>query len=82
MAGRNAEEGQAMITYQEDPQGKGPGIVVRLDGKIVGSIMKVQRKPATPSSGYGDGWAYRPKGGLLGEIFPTVAQVKKSLEGE
>lgn len=69
-----------MITYHEDPQGKGPGIVVRLDGRTVGAIMKVQRRPATPTSAGGEGWAYRPKGGLLGEVFPTVAQVKKSLE--
>lgn len=67
-----------MITYENQngkKNGRGErqwGVDVRLDGKIVGTIESV----AT-------GFRYAPKGRkkLAGEVFPTLAAVKASLEG-
>jgi hypothetical protein len=66
------------ITYQEDPASKGKGIrgfgriKVYLEKKLVGSIV------AAPVSGY----MYIPiRSTLRGETFPTVEEVKRSIEG-
>jgi hypothetical protein len=56
-----------MVSY-ETKDGK---IVVRLSRKIVGHIRKSK----------GGGYHYAPKGGGWGETFPTVAEVKASIEG-
>jgi len=57
------------ITYQElTPR----AVMVRLGGKIVGTIKTV-----------GDNWAYFPLGKRTsGEVFPSLAQCKASLEAE
>lgn len=57
-----------MITYDETTQ----EIKVRLEGKHVGTIT------GSRSMGF---W-YKPKGGVPGERFDTVNEVKRSLEGE
>jgi len=57
-----------MITYDETTS----EIKVRLGKNHVGTIT------GSRSMGY---W-YKPKGGEPGEIFPTVNQVKRSLEGD
>jgi hypothetical protein len=55
-----------MITYETFLG----GIRVKLDGKTVGAIKTVT-----------DGFQYQPKGSkLVGEVFPTVEAVKRSLE--
>mgnify|MGYP000084113199 CR=1 FL=1 len=65
-----------MLTY-ENQNGKKIngnrvwGIDVRLDGKIIGDIRSV----AT-------GFVYKPKNHKPGDVFPTVAAVKRSLEGD
>ncbi len=47
-------------------------VKVRLDGKICGNIKVVD-----------GGWQYFPKGRKEGgDIFPTLAEVQKSLESE
>lgn len=59
-----------MITYSEV---RGSSIIlfsVHLDGKRVGVI----RSGAL-------GFYYKPTGGPPGESFPTIRQVKKSIEG-
>ena len=45
--------------------------LVYLDGERVGTIMCLA---------YGKGWFYSPKSGSRGDVFPTRAEVKKSLE--
>lgn len=59
-----------MITYDES---KGFPIRVKLEGKIVGDI---RRDLATGK------FFYRPKRGGRGDLFATVAEVKRSLEAE
>lgn len=65
-----------MITY-ENQNGRRIGgtprydIDVRLDGKLVGMIRSV----AT-------GWYYKPLKGKSGDIWPTLKDVKRSLEEE
>jgi hypothetical protein len=46
-------------------------IDVRLDGKIVGEIISLA-----------GGYAYKPKGRKPGETFATLAECKRSVEGE
>lgn len=58
-----------MISYEDDRSRT--RIHVLLDGKKVGQII--------PSAG--GGYRYRTKSGGLGDVFPTVAAVKQSLEG-
>jgi len=68
-----------MITYEnqngkKDSRGNRQwGIDVRLEGKIVGVIESVAQ-----------GFRYVPKGRkkLAGEVYPTLAAVKRSLEAE
>lgn len=60
-----------MITYKIK---SATNIQVRLDGKVVGSIIQS-----------GTGFQYVPKGVKKekgGEIFPTIRQVKDSIEAE
>lgn len=65
-----------MITY-ENQNGKIVNktrhwnIDVRLDGRLIGEIISA----AT-------GFYYKPKGSKPGDTFPTVAAVKRSLEGD
>lgn len=54
------------ITYRTSEK-----ITVLVGGRVSGTI-----KPSK-----GGGFYYRPKGGGRGETFPTVAAVKRSLEG-
>ena len=57
-----------MITYQEKPE----GVAVFLDKKRTGTIKQVM-----------GGWAYFPIGKKMsGEVFPSIAKVKQSLEAE
>lgn len=57
-----------MITYEDDrSQTK---VHVLLEGKRIGEII------ASVAGGY----RYRAKNGDIGEVFPTVVQVKRSLE--
>lgn len=56
-----------MITYEE----KTFTVNVRLDGKIVGIIRKFDEGYA-----YCPGMSYKRRG----DIFPTIAECKKSLE--
>lgn len=63
------------ITYENQNGRKISGerswnIDVRLDGKIVGDIRHSV-----------NGYYYKPKGRKQGETFPTLEQVKRSLEG-
>lgn len=63
-----------MIEYEFVQGRKDWHINVRLNKKVVGRIKR-----------NGDGFAYFPKGarkGVAGEIFKTVDEVKRSLEGE
>jgi hypothetical protein len=56
-----------VITYTEElNQGR---IRVKLDGKTVGYILKVD-----------GGYQYKTIGGTLGEVFATLAACKRSLE--
>lgn len=58
-----------MISYNNSFSGE--TISVLLDEKIVGTIHRII-----------DGYQYFPKGKKTsGEIFPTIKQVKESLEG-
>lgn len=58
-----------MITYKESLG----DIQVRLDSKVIGRIVRKK----------GKGFAYRPKGSKIeGQVYPTVDEVKKSLEQE
>lgn len=58
-----------MITYRHD--GLKPfKITVKLDGKVVGHIRRDTERR----------YFYKPLGGLGGESFDTVEQVKASLE--
>lgn len=60
-----------MITYEKTFCGA--NIIVRVDDKLVGHITQVE-----------GGYQYFPKGRgkkIGGEIFPTIKQVKESLEG-
>lgn len=59
-----------MITYKDKPDGD---IAVLLDGKVIGHIECFQR-----------GYRYVPKAGKkhAGEVFDSVAKVKKSLESD
>jgi len=66
-----------MITYQEYPNKLAKwGIAVYVDKKLVGYIEKVN----------GDGYRYAVKGAAkankFGRIFPTIDEVKASLEAE
>lgn len=57
-----------MITYIEKPY----GIIVRLDGKRVGTILKDP-----------DGYYYLPYGSTTkGQVYSTLAEVKRSLESD
>ena len=65
-----------MITYKEQHEtyGKNRWLIVHvlLGGKRVGVIRKET-----------DGWRYWPKGSDTGgQLFPSIAAVKKSLESE
>ena len=55
-----------MITYEDN-------IIVRLDGKIIGTIKSVK----------GGGYRYHPKGSkVTGDLMATIQAVKGSLERE
>jgi hypothetical protein len=58
------------LSYKDSPVES----VVYLDGKQVGRIMQAS---------YDKGWFYSPKGAgkAKGELMPTRAAVKRSLEG-
>ncbi len=59
------------ITYIPVPE----HFKVKLDGKLVGVI-----KRSGDDRGYG--WRYFPKGDRIGgQVFPTLAACKRSLEG-
>lgn len=57
-----------MITYDETTT----EIKVRLEGKHVGTITGSRSM----------GFRYKPKGGDPGEVFGTINDVKRSLEGD
>jgi hypothetical protein len=46
-------------------------ITVKIEGKVAGGIYQVP-----------GGFAYKTKSNHWGETFPTIAAVKRSLEGE
>ena len=59
-----------MITYKTNP--KTEEIEVRVEGKLTGFILPRR-----------NGWRYKVKGEpIYGDTFPTVQEVKRSLEGE
>ena len=62
-----------MIIYEDflDPKTSKLSVIVKLDGKIVGTIHHTTT-----------GWQYMPKGRckLGGELFPTLHQCQQSLE--
>lgn len=59
------------ITYIHQPN----AATVKLDGKVVGKIAH--------TTDNGGGWTYWPKGWKEhGEVFPTVDEVKRSLESD
>lgn len=64
---------RAAITYEPlpTPFGYSPRILVRLDGKQVGRILK-----------NADGWFYKPKGRAAGQTMQSPDAVKRSLEAE
>ena len=62
-----------MLTYKKDSSGRFTSVY--LDKKHIGYILKVQ-----------DGYRYKAKasgvGDHTGEVFPTIDEVKQSLEAE
>jgi len=59
-----------MTDIRYETQAGGRDVVVRLEGKVVGDIRKVE-----------GGWQYKPKGARPGGVFPTLEACKASLEG-
>lgn len=61
-----------MLTYKEREVAKvGKVIDVYLGKKKTGTIYRVR-----------DGWQYQVNKKHVGEVFPTIAEVKRSLESE
>ena len=57
------------ITYEQSSRTQ--NILVRLDGKRVGTIVDME-----------EGWCYKPIGGDPGRCFPTLEGAKRSIEGK
>ena len=70
-----------MLTFTETQNMfKGTRIEVRIDNKFIGTIRNVPADYSTAG-----GFRYIPKGqakpsGIKGEVFPTLAECKNSLE--
>ncbi len=69
-----------MITYTYKTGPLHPGVYVFLDGKLVGIIQAVRSEGGVWPVGY----RYEPIGtsGAGGEVFPSLDDVKRSLEAE